>query len=80
MEFINLLDCQYNVLLRITPFLELNGMNPDNVSAKNAILPKVSDKSIAETCKIPSETHSGRFDLGFRTISGYCRLQIMVMK
>ena len=33
-EFIHLSDCQYNVGLRITSFLELSDMNPGNASAK----------------------------------------------
>ena len=46
MVFLHLWDTQYNVGLRITRFLELDNVNPGNASAKNAILPKVTDKSI----------------------------------
>ena len=32
--------------MRITPFFEFDDMNPSDASAKDAILPKVTDKSI----------------------------------
>ena len=37
--------------MRITPFLEFDDMNPVNASAKDAIISKVTDKSIEVLAK-----------------------------